>query len=391
MLIRSALRLLMVVFLLAARAGAAAPPPKHSFALDSSSLPHGAIARFRIPTASPKRTLPVLRLAISPDGRELLTWAYRLDLWDVSAAKWKRTLAIKDYIGGTGPCYHPDGRTLLYLSGYGMINEYDRIKQKERRRWQAHQDAIVDLQLSADGKTLASLSVDQTVRLWELATRRERARFTDFYFGLRGRHPRIGLSPDGRFLALSRGDGDIRVIDCATTRTVCVIPQTSDSMAFSPDGNLLAVANHFVKAILFWNPADGRRYNKWKVSAQESLPYCLTFAPDGRTLAACSENGKIHVWEMASGQKVHCFRGHERAVNCLAVSPDSRSLASGGEDGTVLQWDLTGLCAKAPSAGRSVPEKQWDHLWHRWPAAMPPTPGGPCGRWSAIRKRACST
>jgi hypothetical protein len=81
-------------------------------------------------------------------------------------------------------------------------------------------------------------------------------------------------------------------------------------------------------------------------------------SPDGRALATGSKDGTVQVWEVASGQQVLSFSGHEADVNCLAFAPDGRSLASGSRDFTILLWDAT-----VPESHR--PTKQWQGLWDR--------------------------
>jgi WD40 repeat protein len=67
--------------------------------------------------------------------------------------------------------------------------------------------------------------------------------------------------------------------------------------------------------------------------------YSVAFSPDGRTLAAGSENGTIMLWDAASGTEIRTLQGHSSSVNSVAFSPDGRTLASGSGDNTIKLWD----------------------------------------------------
>jgi hypothetical protein len=67
----------------------------------------------------------------------------------------------------------------------------------------------------------------------------------------------------------------------------------------------------------------------------------VAFAPDGRTLAAGSHDGKVLLWDLGSGEKPRCLSGHRGEVASLAFSGDGTRLASGSADTTALIWDLS--------------------------------------------------
>jgi hypothetical protein len=101
------------------------------------------------------------------------------------------------------------------------------------------------------------------------------------------------------------------------------------------------------KLLRQWNDS-GRQANMWEA---------LTFSDDGRLLAS-SDQHVIHVWEVASGAKVHTFHGHRGEIASVGFDRDSRRLVSASYDTTVLCWDLTGRLrnGKLPPAPLSATE-----------------------------------
>lgn len=60
-------------------------------------------------------------------------------------------------------------------------------------------------------------------------------------------------------------------------------------------------------------------------------------SPDGRWLAAASEDGKIRLWSLRSSTMKR-LDGHAGGVRSLAFSPDGTLLTSGGDDPPLLLW-----------------------------------------------------
>src|SRR5262245_13112418 len=98
-----------------------------------------------------------------------------------------------------GVAFSSDGRWLYTSGDDGMIRVWDVASGREKRNWQGLHGGTLVLALSADGHTLATAGRDASVRLWDTATGKESARLT----GHKGDVEGLVLSGDGRFLAAS--------------------------------------------------------------------------------------------------------------------------------------------------------------------------------------------
>jgi WD40 repeat protein len=72
----------------------------------------------------------------------------------------------------------------------------------------------------------------------------------------------------------------------------------------------------------------------------------VAFSPDGRLLASGSADNTIKLWEVASGSEVRTLTGHTYLVWSVAFSPDGRLLASGSGDNTIKLWDISDLVGR---------------------------------------------
>ncbi len=116
-------------------------------------------------------------------------------------------------------------------------------------RSKGHLKPVFSVAFDRPGGTLASGSVDNTVKLWDVAS----GRLLRTLEGHTGSVQAIAFSPDGTLLASKSSDQTIRLWSCATWETVAIIPVPTHehfwipALAFHPDAQrerpLLATAS----------------------------------------------------------------------------------------------------------------------------------------------------
>jgi WD40 repeat protein/serine/threonine protein kinase len=108
-----------------------------------------------------------------------------------------------------------------------------------------------------------------------------------------------------------------------------------NGVAFNPDGRRLASGGHDGK-VTIWDSATGMQL--LRIEGHSDAVRAVAFSPDGRRLASGSDDGTVKVWDGATGKELRHF-DHPHNVACVAFSPDGRRLASGSDGGTVKIWD----------------------------------------------------
>jgi YD repeat-containing protein len=203
--------------------------------------------------------------------------------------------------------------------------------QFEKEITQRYVEAI---SLSPNGNFLATAGRDYTARVWDLTGesanvwQKDRLAHDDYVVS-------VAFSPDGRYLATASWDKTARVWDLTNAQQVMRIPHESevDAVAFNPDGSLLATASSD-KMVQVWDLPSGRMVAP--PLKPEGAIRALTFSPDGKYLAAAGEGKASLLWEVPSGRRIASMI-HTGSVTGVGFSPDGRYLATVDHE-TVSVW-----------------------------------------------------
>ncbi len=277
-----------------------------------------------------------------------------------------------------------------------------------------HAEAVRSVAFSADGKTLASGSFDKTVKLWDVATGQEQATFRGYgeaHVAAADVRPGINslaFTPDGKILATSGLDASIKLWDVAAKKELHTLTGHSDrvlSIAMAPDGKTLASASED-RSLRIWEIDTGKQQSA--LFDNNGAVSSVAFADGGRTLISGASDGAIKLWDSAERRAIvlrmwknvlsvgsssdrksmaagmdggevtlwylqqnlvrRVLEGHQAAVFAVTFSPDSQTLATASLDGTVKLWDVV----YRPASGQRGCAREWNvdsGVLARWRAA----------------------
>lgn len=136
------------------------------------------------------------------------------------------------------------------------------------------------------------------------------------------------LSRDGRYMATLDSDDHLIVWDVDTgDQLTSFVTGGDDGLAFSPDGNSIAVGGYELVNIYDWRTGQRRQ----QLSAP-SIPDGLTFSADGAMLAAGGYETGVSAWDLRSGRRL--WDGAEAgSIRHVAFSADASLVASSGWGG----------------------------------------------------------
>ncbi|MFF7158023.1 hypothetical protein [Streptomyces sp. NPDC008139] len=343
--------------LLAVQAYRESPTTEAVVSLEAAAaLPLKAVLR------PPGREHDVESLAFSPDGRTLATGdsAGAVIQWDASGGRVRSTVGHPS-AGATALAYGADGRTLAITGWKGELDLRPVSAEGGRaaRTVVLGPESPLDWELGPDARTAVTADRGGAIRLWDVATGRDRRIDTS-----REKIPGpMAFCAGGRVVAMSDA-GRIREWDTRTGRPLADFAARSQThevpddggdfldLACGPDGRNVATGDFADGKVRIRDAATGRV--RVVLSGHAGQVGALAFSPDGRTLATGGDDRTVRIWDVATGRVRAVLSGHTGTVRALAFSPDGRTLATAGADRTVRLWDVTNGPAVLPGVAAAA-------------------------------------
>ncbi|MGY1680833.1 nSTAND1 domain-containing NTPase [Geodermatophilus sp. SYSU D01176] len=215
-----------------------------------------------------------------------------------------------------------------------------------------HDDDVVSVAFTEDGRALATGGMDGSVVLWDVVDPAHPRPAGRPLNGHRTYVYSVAYSPDGHVLASGSADGTVVLWDVTDPARAQVLggplaghTDQVHAAVFSPDGRTLATGSAD-GTVLLWDVADPARPRRLgdPLPADSDRVTTVDFSPDGRTLASAGFDGAVRLWDVADRAAPRPIgeplTGHRNAVWEVAFAPGSLVLATASADGTALLWDV---------------------------------------------------
>lgn len=255
---------------------------------------------------------PVNALAWSRDGRWLVSGGFqKVVVWDMSTRQQARAMTEKLLGTITAVVVDAAGKTLFAADGEtggaGFLRRFDLASGKLLSTWKAHDDNVLSLRLSADGKLLLSGGADKMARIWDAETGALKA----FYEGHTNHVLSVAFNKDATRIATAGADREVKVWDVASREqdvslgdkkiVFSGVDWTSDgvSLAVITDKGTASVHTDLKKHV---GEQRSETSKEKRLSAVGEALTSVVITPDSKWVFAGSFEGRVHAWEVSSGK-----------------------------------------------------------------------------------------
>ncbi|MCG9128055.1 PD40 domain-containing protein [Candidatus Poribacteria bacterium] len=251
-------------------------------------------------------------------------------IWDLKTSKFIRTLPATESV----KCIQlsPDGNTLACGNYDNHVLLYDVNTWLIKYTLKGHINGISSVAFSPNGNTLVSSSWDKTMRLWNVHS----GKYISTLKGETSEPEYVDFHPNGQKV-VSLDAGKIRFWDINTGILEKTIDTESDdvySFVFSPDDR--KIVSSVEKKILYYDIDSGELLKSIPVDTWTSY---LAYSPDEETIACAMYNG-VSLYDSETAELKKTFTGHIGTVNSVSFSADGKTLASCSRDSTVILWEI---------------------------------------------------
>ncbi len=229
------------------RAVAFSPDGKLLAAAGGLPARNGEVKIWDVETRAPLRTIAghtdcIYAVEFAPDGKSIATASYDklIKLWDVASGKEIRTL--KDHIDAVyALAFTPDGRRLISASADRGVKVWDVASGERLYTLSESTDGLNTLAVDPTGKRVAAGGLDRTIRVWSMDEKG--GTLLNSLIAHEDAILQLAWSPDGKYLVSSSADKEVKVFKAADLSLVKTWrqPDWALSLAFAPDGKTIAV------------------------------------------------------------------------------------------------------------------------------------------------------
>ncbi|MBM4025646.1 MAG: TIR domain-containing protein [Planctomycetes bacterium] len=192
-----------------------------------------------------------------------------------------------------------------------------------------HEGWVFAVAVTGDGRYAVSGSLDQTLKVWDLAS----GKALHTLGGHKGWVFAVAVRDDGRYAVSGSDDKTLMVWDLASGKAVQALRGHRGrvvAVAVTGDGRY-AVSGSLDQTLKVWALASGKAHT---LRGHEGEVWAVAVTKDGRYAVSGSSDTTLKIWDLSSGQVVASFCG-ESAFRSCAVAPDGRTIVAGDALGRV--------------------------------------------------------
>lgn len=282
--------------------------------------------------------MPVLAMAFSVDGSLLATAGYReVILWNAANGQLVRRITnLAERIHDIE--FSKEGSQIAVAAGtpgqLGEVKIFNVADGALAADLFTTDDEVFSVAYSPDGAKIAAACADRSVRIYDVATKARLLMVEDHADWVMD----VAWSPDASKVATASRDKTSKIFDTKTGEALGTFNghgQPVFGVGFLADGTQIATSGRDAR-IRIWNVADAKQARELAGFGGEVFRIVLT--PDGHVFSGCADK-QVRMHNLANGQVVRAYAGHNEWVYTVAYHSGTKRLASGAHDGEVKIWN----------------------------------------------------
>jgi len=235
-----------------------------------------------------------------------------------------------------------DGTMIISASHDNTVKLWDIASRKALKTFRGHDSWVQSATLLNDGKWILSASHDAHLKLWNIANYAEirtlkgrvLAQHVDAVLD-------VSFSNDGKQLVTASRDKTAISWDVATGQAEKEFTEGHSFLAsnaiFLPDRKHLATAA-VDNSVRIWDIQTGTEHKRFEHTGRSAA---IDVSADSRLLLTGSDKKTVCIWDLETGKRINELQGHQSEVSAVAFSPDMRFCVSGDARGRCMLWDVT--------------------------------------------------
>ncbi len=291
-------------------------------------------------------------------------------------------------------CYSNDGKYLASGSWDNTVMVWDMGTYTLLYELKGHSDWIRGISISPGNKYIVSTSHDGTFILWDLASGNliKQVRISEGKIMKKGIIPElsretinsvssVAFSTDGELLATGSVDNLIRIWDVKTFKLLHTLEGHNHSVFSIIFSNNLMISGAIYSELIIWDLKDFKpiktlketkcyngslhiihngellantgncHINIWDIYSGEivrKIPVqCqlqgLQFTPEEKYMITCAEDHTVKIWDFENGEEVWSYYNPKPEIADCKLSPDGMYLAVATPESNILIWETVRL------------------------------------------------
>ena len=275
----------------------------------------------------------VFSVAISPDGKTIVSGSGDIKIWDMQSGKCINTLDRYCFFSVSSVAISPDGK--IVVSGSAEAIKIWNMQSGEcLNTLGGHLFSVNSVAIRPNGKTIVSGDCYGDIKIWDMQSGACLNTIEKGYSGEEGHLDRVhsvAISPDGKTIVSGSEDNTIKIWDMQSGECLNTLRGHSYgvfSVAISPDGKTIVSGS----SDLYEDEEDDEYEDEYEEDDEYEEKYN-------------KKDVTIKIWNLQSGECLSTLWGHSSWVRSVAISSDGKTIVSGSSDDTIKIWDMqSGEC-----------------------------------------------